>query len=98
MNCLLADIGGTNTRCAVTSADGEIQNIRLFRNCEFSDLTSLLETYLQNIEVGEPPRQGVLAVAAPIRGDFVHMINIQWAILGQQPAKPAEFPKAATPE
>jgi glucokinase len=78
MNCLLADIGGTNTRCAVTSADGEIQNIRLFRNCEFYDLASLLETYLQNIEVGEPPRQGVLAVAAPIRGDFVHMINIQW--------------------
>lgn len=78
MSCLLADIGGTNTRCAVTRADGEIENIESFVNSEFSDPAALLGTYLETLEVGERPDQAILAVAAPIRGDTVNMINIDW--------------------
>ena len=50
MSCLLADIGGTNTRCAITLADGTIANIASFKNSDFSDLASLLESYLDEIK------------------------------------------------
>jgi glucokinase len=78
MSCLLADIGGTNTQCAVTDADGKIEKIQSFRNSEFSDPASLLGTYLHSVEVGQRPDRAMLAVAAPIRGDIVNMINIEW--------------------
>jgi glucokinase len=78
MSCLLADIGGTNTRCAVTRADGGIEKIRSFRNSEYSDPASLLDAYLHTAAVGERPDKAMLAVAAPIRGDVVNMINIDW--------------------
>lgn len=78
MSFLLADIGGTNTRCAVTRSEGKIEKIQSFRNSEFSNPESLLETYLHSLEVGERPDQAILAVAAPIRGDAVNMININW--------------------
>ena len=78
MSFLLADIGGTNTRCAITRADGEVEKIQSFRNSEFSDPASLLAAYLDNGKGGERPEQAILAVAAPIRGDAVNMINIDW--------------------
>jgi glucokinase len=78
MSCLLADIGGTNTRCAVTCTDGEIEKIQSFRNSEFSDPASLLGTYLHSTELGQRPDRAMLAVAAPVRGDAVNMINIEW--------------------
>jgi glucokinase len=78
MSFLLADIGGTNTRCAVTHSEGKIEKIQSFRNSEFSNPETLLGTYLNSLEVGQRPDQAMLAVAAPIRGDAVNMINIEW--------------------
>ena len=78
MSFLLADIGGTNTRCAITLADGKIANIESFKNSDFSDLASLLESYLGGAAAEKKPDQAILAVAAPIRGDTVNMINIDW--------------------
>ena len=78
MNCLLADIGGTNTRCAVTRADGAIEKIESFKNSNFSDPGSLLGTYIDTLAASERPDKAALAVAAPIRGDTVNMINIDW--------------------
>jgi glucokinase len=78
MSFLLADIGGTNTRCAITLADGKIANIESFKNSDFSDLASLLESYLDGEAAEKKPDQAILAVAAPIRGDTVNMINIDW--------------------
>lgn len=78
MSCLLADVGGTNTRCAIVESGGEIRDIRTFLNCEFSEPGALLECYLQGIDIDVSPRRGMLAIAAPIRGDMVDMINIDW--------------------
>ncbi|MDH3509917.1 MAG: glucokinase [Gammaproteobacteria bacterium] len=78
MSFLLADIGGTNTRCAVTHSEGKVEKIQSFRNSEFSNPETLLGTYLHSLAVGQRPDQAMLAVAAPIRGDAVNMINIDW--------------------
>lgn len=80
MSCLIADIGGTHTRCAITSDRGEIQNISSFKNSEFSDPVLLLETYLTGIRQQHRPRRGILGVAAPIREEIARMINIDWCI------------------
>ncbi len=78
MTCLLADIGGTNTRCAIFTAAGEVHAIEAFENRHFTDLSALLTRYFESLPGNDRPTSGVLAVAAPIRGDAVQMINIEW--------------------
>ncbi len=78
MICLLADIGGTNTRCAIAGAGGHLDALEVFENRRFSDLPDLLAHYIASLPAGSRPDHGMLAVAAPIRGDAVQMINIDW--------------------
>lgn len=78
MNCFIADIGGTNTRCAILRAGGRPEKIRAFRNHDFADPTALLKQYLASLHPDERPDCGAFAVAAPIRDDTVRMINIDW--------------------
>lgn len=73
---LIADIGATNTRCAqVTQENPEPIDLQLYDNADFDSLKSLLESYLQT---GRRPRFAALAIAAPISGDDIQMINIDW--------------------
>lgn len=78
MTNLLADIGGTNTRCAITGPDGRHGPVQAFRDRDFDSLQSLLVAYLESLPAGERPIHGALAIAAPLRGDDVHMTNINW--------------------
>lgn len=75
---LIADIGGTNTRCALVD-DGRITAVRELHNRRFSGLTEALMHYLA--EVGRPARlrNAALCVAGPILADRVSMVNIDWA-------------------
>ncbi len=78
MNCLLADIGGTNTRCAIVGKNGVPDKIDTFQNRSFTDLSDLLARYIEGLPTEAKPTSGMFAVAAPIRGDAVQMINIDW--------------------
>jgi glucokinase len=78
MNLFIADIGGTNSRCAVGAESGVISNLTTFRNADFPDLQALLTGYLVSLPGTARPSAGALAIAAPIRGDGVQMINIAW--------------------
>lgn len=78
MNSLLADIGGTNTRCAVTLPDGRPGPVREFCNRDFDSLQSLLRSYVDSLTPDQRPETGALAIAAPVRGDDVRMTNIDW--------------------
>jgi len=78
MNSLLADIGGTNTRCAIVGENRTPQSIEAFENRAFADLSALLTHYIDSLPVDSKPASGTFAVAAPIRGDAVSMINIDW--------------------
>lgn len=79
MRWLIADIGGTNTRCAVASPGGVLQYTENFRNRDFPGLDRLLGAYLGMLPPAERPDEAVLAIAAPIQGDEVRMININWS-------------------
>lgn len=78
MSLLVADIGGTNTRCAIGSGAQAPGRIATFRNRDHPGLGPLLRAYLDSLPPGQRPRRAALAVAAPIRGARVRMINIDW--------------------
>ncbi|MDP2324543.1 MAG: glucokinase [Gammaproteobacteria bacterium] len=78
MGWLVADIGGTNTRCAIAKPGGAVENIEAFRNREFPGLDRLLAAYLGALPPRERPEEAVIAIAAPIRGDEIRMVNINW--------------------
>jgi glucokinase len=75
---LMADIGATNTRCALLDDKGQGLASEEFKNADFSGLDALLSAYLDNRRATDRPRRAALAVAAPILGDEVHMLNIDW--------------------
>lgn len=75
---LLADIGGTNSRCALGTSGGTIEQLHIFRNAEFAQLQALLSAYLAMQPAATRPRHAALAIAAPIHGDDVQMMNIAW--------------------
>ena len=75
---LMADIGATNTRCALVDHKGEELAAEVFHNADFSSLAGLLKSYLDHRRTTDRPKRAALAVAAPILGDEVRMLNINW--------------------
>ena len=74
-NWVIADIGATNSRCALLRG-GEITGVSTYRNDEQAGVPDLLREYLGTIDA--PPRACAIAVAAPVDGDEVTMINRDW--------------------
>ena len=79
MNILFADLGGTNCRCAVSGQDGAIAHRQNYINQEFSGIAELLLHYLSAIPEAARPSRAAIAVAAPVRGDQINMVNSSWS-------------------
>jgi glucokinase len=78
---LIADIGATSSRCATLApATSGPQNVRIYRNENFPQLTDLLADYLRLCD--NKPQSLALAVAAPVHGDDIRMINRDWSFSG----------------
>lgn len=75
----MADIGATNTRCALVDDKGREVAAEIFENAHFTGLAGLLDIYLDHRRATDRPKRAALAVAAPIVGDTVQMINIDWS-------------------
>lgn len=73
---LIADIGATQSRCAVIDGDGRIQAAEVFQNRHFDSLQELLQGYLR--QCPDHPGSAALAIAAPILEDAVRMPNLGW--------------------
>lgn len=82
MTLLLADIGATNTRCALASGS-DVGPVTHYRNSEHADLGSLLRGYLDTTPAERRPRRAALSVAAPIRDDRIRLSNINWQLSRQ---------------
>ncbi len=72
---LLADIGGSRTRIGILNDRDEITAIRVLSNDALPDLIAALRSYLEEEGTESAIRAGALAVAAPIVGDRVRMVN-----------------------
>jgi glucokinase len=80
-NWLIADIGASNSRCAILqSTNAEPKDVQVFDNNDFASLFELLAKYIARCT--RAPRHCALAVAAPVHGDEVRMINRNWGFSG----------------
>ncbi|MGH1369153.1 MAG: glucokinase [Maritimibacter sp.] len=77
---LLADIGGTNTRLALSQGRRLLPDtIKRYANAEYASLDDVLAQYLSDI--GQPDCVGAcVAVAGPVRAGVAHMTNLAWTI------------------
>ncbi|RNF84573.1 glucokinase [Montanilutibacter psychrotolerans] len=77
---LVADIGGTNARFALTdprSPTPTLLHAQSLRNADFANLQRAAEHYLGTI--GEKPRRAAIAVASPVVADEIHLTNRAWS-------------------
>lgn len=75
---LLGDVGATNARFALLGPDGRMTVPKTCSVADFASLADAIEAYLGK-EGGARPTHGALAVAAPIVGDAVSMLNHPWS-------------------
>ncbi len=73
---LVADIGGTHTRCGTYEPGSRVDNVLTFPNQEFSDVADCIDHYCH--QVGIAPDIAALGVAAPITDDHVQLSNSNW--------------------
>lgn len=78
--CVVADIGGTNTRVALASGAEVLQaSIRRFPNADFAGLEPILQAFLA--ETGTTACAGAcVAVAGPVRDGVAEMTNLDWTM------------------
>lgn len=76
---LIADIGATNSRCALLDHEGEILAPETFNNSEFDGIEAMLRAYLERRRESDRPGRAALALAAPILDDHIEMTNLQWS-------------------
>lgn len=75
---LLADVGGTNARFALSTAEGTITAPMVLPCADHTTLESAIRRYLA--AQGHPPvRAAAIAIANPVDGDAIRMTNHHWA-------------------
>jgi glucokinase len=79
LTALVADLGGTNTRVALTSgATVRTETIKRFRNAEHPDLLSVLRAYMAGQSV--VPDAACVAMAGPVRDGVGELTNLSWTV------------------
>jgi glucokinase len=81
---LIADIGGTNARFALTdlaSPRPDMHAVQTLPCCEYASLQHAAEAYLENVgaNVGATITDASIAVACPVDGDAIRLTNRAWA-------------------
>ena len=80
---LVADIGGTNMRFAVSDLDAlSIANYALFKNDMFGSPLDALRAYLKSTP--ERPDHVGIAVAGPVDGDHARLTNRPWTLSARE--------------
>ena len=76
---LLADIGGTNSRLALSDGGAAPSRVQSFRNDDFDSGYGVIDAYLSGL--GRPVIGGcALAMAGPADTDGIHLTNRDWHI------------------
>lgn len=77
---LVADIGGTNARFALTDLTApnvELHEAQSLRNADFASIQHAIEHYLSGVDA--KPSRAALAVASPVGNDEIRLTNRAWS-------------------
>lgn len=75
---LVGDVGGTNARLALCELDtGYISHTKTFSTSQYKNLEKVIQVYLK--EQKKEIRDGSIAIACPIKNNWVEMTNHNWA-------------------
>lgn len=77
---VLADIGGTNIRFAMLSADGELANREHWLTSLYSGFDDALGAYLDQVGRREPPDAIAACAAGPLIGGRIELTNGTWSL------------------
>ncbi|MHA1107994.1 MAG: glucokinase [Alphaproteobacteria bacterium] len=75
---LIADIGGTNARFGLADS-GAISAIEVLQTSDFPHMAAAIRAYLDRVAPEAAPERAALAIAAPVIGDHIHLINNGWS-------------------
>ncbi len=79
ITAVVADIGGTNTRVALTRGTSvRTDTIRRYRNADHAGLTEVLGDYLAAL--GVTPDAACVAMAGPVRDGVGRLTNLDWTV------------------
>ncbi len=74
---LVADIGGTNARFAVSDAAGGLHDVQVLTAAKFPSIADAISAYLGGIARARPG-QACFAVACPTHGEEIKLTNSPW--------------------
>jgi glucokinase len=75
--CLIADVGGTNARFALIKA-GDFTRVEIIPVAEFERMEDAVHKYLADLPREKKPVEAAFAVAGPVTGDRIIMMNSPW--------------------
>ncbi len=79
-SALVADVGGTNTRVALTAGKLVVEStVRRYENDKFTSLDAILAQYLRDSD-GVKPHAACVAMAGPVRDGRAVMTNLGWSM------------------
>jgi glucokinase len=74
---LVADIGGTNARFAISAPDGSLQDVRILHAANFPKIDDAIAAYLSELKRPRPTH-ACFAVACPAKGPEIKLTNSSW--------------------
>lgn len=74
---LVADIGGTNARFAISDADGALHELRVLHAADFPKIDGAIAAYFADLKRPRPS-QACFAVACPASGPEIKLTNSSW--------------------
>jgi glucokinase len=77
---IVADIGGTHSRCAFVDDHGRPVAVEIYENRNFEGVAGVLAHYLSRQRAHGRPRDAAIAIAGPVTGDVVTMTNLGWQL------------------
>ncbi len=75
---LVADIGGTNIRLAIASANNCLMEIQTYRCAKFSCLFQVIDLYMTEKQLKGKRVDACFAIACPVDNDLISMTNLPW--------------------
>ncbi|MFQ5972000.1 MAG: glucokinase, partial [Alphaproteobacteria bacterium] len=75
---LLADVGGTKARFALSSKEHTHDRVEVYSNRDYVSLAAAARAYLDHIGAAPAPAEAAISIACPVDDDRISLTNFGW--------------------